>query len=469
MKISTNKQNFTNISKLASPLGVFYNPNAAIPTLLIETGVTLGRSYEANKRGGKVEASERLVEQGASALIWIYGVNFLKNLGEKTGKALFKFKDLDFDIGFDELRNPLENSLNNINKTAAKFKMINLLASTALATGFIGFILPKINHKITNFILKKDKSKKQIKTLAVPDFSEYRNSVKNKKNLSFTSSFLNSFAHTIENNSSARLFITDAGVISGRYQNGRNKYEKIEGLFRDISSIYLYLRATKDIVKVLNKLTNNTNINPKALECLLEELSKNIKDNVSKEEFLKRIKEDIKKEDLEKLNELFKNKKVIALEEFDKVFNDKNQKSFLMSNLQPLFNDKRFLSYTQAKDVLNSSLLSNPEFLKDTFNKITKGKSDNPKKFVSKKFLEEQRKSLYDFSYSILSKVKGDKITKKDIENIAKNTLRKNFIFYCAATLISTYALGIIIPKIQYFITKKLTKQNKFPALEEYK
>ena len=169
------------------------------------------------------------------------------------------------------------------------------------------------------------------------------------------------------------------------------------------------------------------------------------------------------------MNELFKNKKVVALEEFDKVFNDKNQKSFLMSNLQPLFNDKRFLSYTEAKDVLNSSLLSNPEFLKDTFNKITKGKSDNPKKFVSKKFLEEQRKSLYDFSYSILSKVKGDKITKKDIENIAKNTLRKNFIFYCAATLISTYALGIIIPKIQYFITKKLTKQNKFPALEEYK
>ena len=343
MKISTNKQNFTNISKLASPLGVFYNPNAAIPTLLIETGVTLGRSYEANKRGGKVEASERLVEQGASALIWIYGVNFLKNLGEKTGKALFKFKDLDFDIGFDELRNPLENSLNNINKTAAKFKMINLLASTALATGFIGFILPKINHKITNFILKKDKNKKQIKTLVVPGFSEYRNSVKNQKNLSFTSSFLNSFAHTIENNSSARLFITDAGVISGRYQNGRNKYEKIEGLFRDISSIYLYLRATKDIVKVLNKLTNNININPKSLKCLLEELSKNIKDNVSKEEFLKRIKEDIKKEDLEKLNELFKNKKVIALEEFDKVFNDKNQKSFLMSNLQPLFNDKRFL------------------------------------------------------------------------------------------------------------------------------
>ena len=183
MKISTNKQNFTNISKLASPLGVFYNPNAAIPTLLIETGVRLGRSYEANKRGGKVEASERLVEQGASALIWIYGVNFLKNLGEKTGKALFKFKDLDFDIGFDELRNPLENSLNNINKTAAKFKMINLLASTALATGFIGFILPKINHKITNFILKKDKNKKQIKTLVVPGFSEYRKSVKNQKNL----------------------------------------------------------------------------------------------------------------------------------------------------------------------------------------------------------------------------------------------------------------------------------------------
>ena len=148
MRINNYEQNFKNLSALKKPLGAFYNANATIPTLIIETGVTTGRAFEANKRGGKKEATERLVEQGISAIVWIYGVQALKNIGEFFGKNILKIDDLNFDVGFDALRNPIKN--NNISKKTMGFKAGNILLSTALATYFIGFILPKINHKISS-------------------------------------------------------------------------------------------------------------------------------------------------------------------------------------------------------------------------------------------------------------------------------------------------------------------------------
>ena len=93
-----NNINFKNLSTFQKPLGGFYNSNATIPTLLIETGVTLGRAYEANKRGGLPEASERLVEQGIGALVWIWGVQFFRNIGNFIGKNIPKIKIRKYDL-----------------------------------------------------------------------------------------------------------------------------------------------------------------------------------------------------------------------------------------------------------------------------------------------------------------------------------------------------------------------------------
>ena len=124
-----NNQNFKSLSSLAKPLGQFYNANATIPTLAIETGVTLGRANEANKRGGKPEAIDRLIEQGISAVVWIYGVNILKNVGNFIGKNLMGIENLNFDIGFDELRNPIK----HIDKKSLGFALESVGDSESLA------------------------------------------------------------------------------------------------------------------------------------------------------------------------------------------------------------------------------------------------------------------------------------------------------------------------------------------------
>ncbi len=258
MRISNNNNisyKGANLSKLAKPLGVFLNKNSVIPTLLIETGVTLGRTYEANKTGGKKEAVERFVEQGVSAVVWLWGVQTINKTVASIGEL--------FKKGISQKDN---------------FKAGNMLFSLFAATGFIGFILPKINHFISGKVIEKSSKKEDgkadtlIKTKSLDEFK------KNNKNVSFTS--LVGVANAFETNNALRLLVTDTGVIAGRFKNGRNKYERIEGLFRDIASIYFYLRAINDFVGLMSKLPNVETISKEHLKELIDNPSlTTLKDN----------------------------------------------------------------------------------------------------------------------------------------------------------------------------------------------
>lgn len=464
-----NNQNFKALSQVAKPLGQFYNANATIPTLVIETGVTLGRAHEAKKRGGTPEAIDRLVEQGISAIVWIYGVKFLKNIGDFLGKKFLNIKDLNFDIGFDELRNPTK----YIDKKALGFKASNILISTAIATYFIGSILPKMNNAILDKILKKNKKEEETEktTLKPTSFDDFKNKTK-KSNPSFTSLFSGvvNGAHILENNSAARLLITDTGVIAGRFHNAPNKYRKIEGLFRDIASIYFYLLATSHIVFGLNKISKNTDINPKTLEKTLEMLSQKIKENpdMKIEDFLSQATQ--KPNDISKaaLDELFKGKKVISVDDFIKTFPELSKKAKDMALMQYIENGNGVLSYQQALDTLSNSWTSNPEFLKETLKYATGKEIDSKTCFVSSKDLNKIRKSIDSFIENLSAPLKQHgKLDFDFIEKYANKTLKKSFGFNIVGTAISMYALGILIPKIQYAITRKLTNENKFHTEKE--
>lgn len=451
-------QNFKGFN-FAKPLEQFYNANATIPTLIIESGVTLGRAYEANKRGGIPEAKDRLIEQGISAVVWIYGVKALKNIGDFIGKKLLKIENLDFDIGFDELRNPTK----YIDKKSLGFKAGNILVSTALATFFIGAILPKINNAILDKTLKKEKEKEKKKNnIREITFSDFQKQTKNKKQIAFTSLYEKTvnLAHILENNSAARLLITDSGVVAGRFYNAQNKYRKIEGLFRDIASIYFYLYSTKHIVKGLNKLTLNTDIDPKTLEKTLDLLKENLKNNP--EEFREFFVGN--SENIDKLKDLFNGKKVISVDDFIKQFPFLSDKAKQMAKMQYIENGLGVLSYQQACDVLSNSPLSNPEFLKETYNHTLNKDISDKLRFVSSKHLDKIRASMNDFILQIYKRAKDKncEINQEFIEKIAKNNLKKSFAFNVIGTIISIFVLGIVIPKIQYAITRKLTNENKF-------
>lgn len=456
MKINNkNQTNFTSLTPLDKPLGAFFDKNAIAPIVFIESGVTLLRSKEANKRGGKKEAVDRFIEQGVSAAVWIWGVQALKSFGDKIGKSIFGIDNLNFNIGKDSLRNPVKN--NKISSFALGFKASNTIISTFFATYFIGFVLPKISRAIS----KKMAHKKNQEPVSTISFEEFKNKTK-KKDLSFTSLLDKTtyLADIIENNSTARLLLTDSGVVLGRCKNAPNIYRKIENLFRDISSIYFYLFSTNHIVKICNKLSNNTNISPKVLNLVVEELS-NKGFSSNKDDFINTAIGVLSDKQKNEIDLLFKDKEVITLEKFLEKFPSYKQKAIDMSNLQPVFNNKHYLLKTQAQDVLKQGVLVNPLFLNKVFNIETKNASSDKFKFVPKKQLDSIRTSIDSFIEQIQKQSKNN-ITITQIEKIAKKNTYKNFAFYSSATLFSTLVLGIVIPKIQYLITKKLTNKNEF-------
>ena len=184
----------------------------------------------------------------------------------------------------------------------------------------------------------------------------------------------------------------------------------------------------------------------------------------------------IKKADLEKLKSLFGNEKTIDLETFKKEFKEAfaalEENADKMSALQHPINGKKVLSFRQAQDVLIDSWTCEANFLKKAFEKATGRKNidiADSKTFVSSKFLDKTRTSIDKFIEQVYkaAKEKDALVNKEFIEKIAKKNVSKNFAFNIIGTVISIFALGTLIPKIQYAITRKMTNENKFHTEEE--
>ena len=164
-KITNNINNFANNKNVRTFASKLCTPGALLPIILLETTVMIGRTYQAKKRGGDIEARERLIEESISAVIWLWGIKTVNKafdfLIDKVGKIKEKtgVKDFNFDTGNDHVRQPFEHVTEKLSKTKknsiAALKFSKIAASAAISVGFMGFVLPKINQKITKNMLDK--------------------------------------------------------------------------------------------------------------------------------------------------------------------------------------------------------------------------------------------------------------------------------------------------------------------------
>ena len=63
----------------------------------------------------------------------------------------------------------------------------------------------------------------------------------------------------------------------------------------------------------------------------------------------------------------------------------------------------------------------------------------------------------------------GKEITPEMLEKASKKNFRMNVLNWGSGFAISALFLSTLIPKIQYWITKKVTGSNAFPGTEEYR
>ncbi len=483
------------------------------PVMLLEAFVEGGRTYQAYQRGGFTEARERFTEEIIGAAFWFSGVPLFNKLIDKyVGERIKKLPETSFDTGKDNLRNPVKNYLNKFKnqfqnaeqaeKMIAKYKFGKVMTSIILANCLVGLVLPKVNQGITKYIMKKKPQEKPAEQNTQKQYSMDDFLNKDKKNVSFgmNPQALMSLAYAFENNPKYGLISTDAGVWIGRGVCARNKHERTEVLFRDISSSYFYMFNMPVIAALLNKIQdgNTKRIDPIAAQQITDHMNEVLKANggpMKPEAFrefmlgkahnaegyiIPSIHEELNKGNgvmkLQRFTELLPEVK----SKFPQVNIEKFEKSAIgMSELQPKLAGEAMITKKQIMDVFSDGAINMPEFLKNVFRcstsdqnlftgKISEAGFDKEFTFISRETFEKKQKELVDYVETVIKKAKDGEITESLLkrlnrENFAKSALNWGIGFAVSAAFLSTF-----IPKIQYWITRKATGSNAFPGTADY-
>ena len=327
-----------NLSKSRNFITSLRKPGVILPVILLESTVTLGRTYQAYQRDGFVEARERVTEESLAAIFWLFGATIFGKLIQTIGQKFMHMPKTDIDVGHDKVRQPFKNFvLDNLGnkyfdeKRLASFYFGKVILSLIAACAFIGFVVPKVNQAITKYIFRHGKinennqpqqpQKPAVKTdlkaakpmiitnaahkntqamkaqnVSINSVNEFK-AKENKQNPSFgvSAAALTQIIQKFDENAIYKLLGTDVGTVGGRTINARNKDERVEILFRDLVSIIFYCFSTDWIFGLLNKHDKfnglNTVLNPttsaEVHNYLLEKMKEAGKTSMGAEEFEK--------------------------------------------------------------------------------------------------------------------------------------------------------------------------------------
>ena len=490
-----------------------------IPLIMLECFVTGGRTVQAYKRGGFEEARERGTEETIGAAFWFAGVKMFNKMNDRIGAKLLNLPTTDFDADKDGVRDPLKNFLHddkvlkakakaegktgNLIKNLSKeqiaiFKTLKIGSSILLANVLVGLVVPKINQHITAVYHQKhvnDGKSIQDETQPQLNYSipvSMDNFVKSheQKNVSFGMNYntMLSLANKFENDPTYQLLSTDVGIAGGRAISSRNSHERTEVLFRDLTSIYFYMFNMPNINRWLNQIEDGrkSRLDPVAAKQVTNHLEALLKENggsLTVDEFARKALGDNNNTGYidKKLNQMFNKDKVITLDEFKRFLSE--HESFTpdmvkkysdladkMAKLQPQIEGVSILTKHEVKDIFREGAINMPEFLQDVYGIATQGDYAKKYKFVSYGEMSELKEDIVQYVRQIVDKAskKGSKVTKDVLqkacrENFIKNTCNWGLGFATSALFLST-----LIPKMQYWITKMTTGQDKFPGTADY-
>lgn len=327
-----------NLSKSRNFITSLRKPGVILPVILLESTVTLGRTYQAYQRDGFVEARERVTEESLAAIFWLFGATIFGKLIQTIGQKFMHMPKTDIDVGHDKVRQPFKNFvLDNLGnkyfdeKRLASFYFGKVILSLIAACAFIGFVVPKVNQAITKYIFKhgkinennqpqqpqkpagetdlkaakpmiitnaahKNTQAMKAQNVSINSVNEFK-AKENKQNPSFgvSAAALTQIIQKFDENAIYKLLGTDVGTVGGRTINARNKDERVEILFRDLVSIIFYCFSTDWIFGLFNKHDKfkglNTVLNPttsaEVHNYLLEKMKEAGKTSMGAEEFEK--------------------------------------------------------------------------------------------------------------------------------------------------------------------------------------
>ena len=238
----------------------------------IEIPTKLGLTYNQNLKDSKQMANnavrERFIDEYGTSAIWMGGPvvlgklcnSAIKKSGYNAGvnMSLFKErKDQGIKLNIEKFKEKAPEAVKDLEKALKnKGKYQNLQAgkfaiTTLIPIALMGFILPKLNFKLTEKIRKEQEANKK---------TEINN------NISFKG-----IASTMANMSNVnKMAVTDGGLTIGRVLTARNRYEQMELGFKNSMMMFLNFVFPIYLAKGLDKLSmklfnTDVNLDPKLM------------------------------------------------------------------------------------------------------------------------------------------------------------------------------------------------------------
>ena len=139
-----------------------------------------------------------------------------------------------------------------------------------------------------------------------------------------------------------------------------------------------------------------------------------------------------------------------------------------MSELQPKRQGISILSKNQIVDILKGGQINSPEFLHKLFDQYTDGAYKNEYKYVSHKELYKHKENTIKYIKDIIEAAKGKEIDANLLKSVKNKNLIYNGINFGVGFSIAVAFLSTFIPKIQYYITRKVTGSEGFPGDDDF-
>jgi hypothetical protein len=479
-------------------------------------------------------------------------INKVAKIQKKTGVKDFNF-DTGNDHVREPFEHATKGLNKKTKNAIAALKFSKIVASAGLAVGFMGFVLPKINQNITKKRLEKreENTGEYLKPIKIepherkkvginefltmsrgsvgdPKFSSAQSaremdinefltmsrgsagdpshSSQQSKDMDTNDSlvmsrgqagdptfkngtFFELAAHQLENDNITQLLTQDGGLFTGRAVNARNKYERREILFRDLTSSFFYVAATPLIYVGLCKLDSlrgkNTRLDPNIAEEFHTHLDKVLggKKSITVGEFEKAVigKRQVSDEVFNAAGDVFNKNGVATVAKMQQFIGENvankelaqslKVKALDLSKLQPAKDGSRILTKSQMTNLFHDGLLNNRNVINDLINESTGKKAMDPFKFVAQKDVDKKRNIIVDYAQSILDQAKKEnktEISKDFLGKMKTRNLVTRLGYWGAGMAVSAYFLSTAIPKMQYWLTQKATGHNDFPGIQTY-
>ena len=140
-----------------------------------------------------------------------------------------------------------------------------------------------------------------------------------------------------------------------------------------------------------------------------------------------------------------------------------------MAKLQPEKMGEAVITKQQLIDAINVAEINDPKFLKKAIEEFTEGACTDEFRYVSDSRIKKFKREMEEFVEQLCKSAKDGKINKKAIDKFHSKNVIFSALNFASGFAVAALFLSTIIPKIQYYITRKSTGVDAFPGTYDFK